>query len=75
MGHIKFGGYDKEAILKNKELVNLDLNLNDLSVSFSNFRVGEDLTAMDSTKVTFDPSYTGIHVPEADFKKLNTKLN
>jgi hypothetical protein len=32
MGHIKFGGYDKEAILKGKELVDLDINLNDMSV-------------------------------------------
>jgi hypothetical protein len=75
MGHIKFGGYDKDAILKGKELVDLDISLNDMSVSFTNFKVGDDLTAMDSTKVVFDPSYKGIHLPESDFKKLNTKLN
>jgi hypothetical protein len=43
-GHIKFGGYDKEAILPGRGLVTIDMNF-DLSVFWSTFTIGGDVIA------------------------------
>lgn len=61
--------------MPDRELVDLDINLSDMSVTWGNLKIGGATVPMNSNKLIYDPSYVGFHLPEDDFKLLGTKLN